>query len=99
MHMALDEAAQLHTDWMASTNTLSHTGENRSEVSDRLKKRWTNIGENIAYGQTTPKEVTKDWVGSPGHYRNMINPKFKLVGFGITHDKQGRLYWCAVFSD
>ncbi|MCK5017056.1 MAG: CAP domain-containing protein, partial [Candidatus Peribacteraceae bacterium] len=44
------------------------------------------LGENIAKGQMTAEEVVKDWMDSPGHKRNILEPSFKEMGLGIFKD-------------
>ena len=44
------------------------------------------LGENLARGQLTAEEVVKDWMESPGHRRNMLEPKFTELGIGIFRD-------------
>ncbi|MNR50485.1 Cysteine-rich secretory protein family protein [compost metagenome] len=39
-------------------------------------------GENIAKGQRTPEEVVKDWMNSPGHRKNILNPHYTMIGVG-----------------
>jgi uncharacterized protein YkwD len=99
MNLYCDEAAQDHANWMAEHNVLSHDGIRGSSVGDRLKKPYGIVGENIAAGQSSPSEVTRDWLNSPGHRRNITNPRFKYVGFGIATARDGTVYWCSVFSD
>jgi uncharacterized protein YkwD len=99
MQIELDDAAQDHADWMAKNDKLSHQGENRSQVWDRIQKKFTTCGENIAAGQPTPEAVVRSWINSPPHYRNMIDKDYKYVGFGIAKARDGTYYWCAVFSD
>ena len=103
MHIDLDRCAQAHSEWMATHNKMSHE-ENTHEmkdVGDRLKKyrNWNAVGENIAYGQADPTEVTKDWMNSSGHRRNILSKNYKHIGFGIATSKTGEKYWCTVFSD
>ena len=57
------------------------------------------VGENIAWGQETEKLVVEAWMWSPMHRWNILGTSYKRVGFGVEEDKEGRLYWCAVFSD
>jgi len=99
MSLECDEAAQSHADWMAARNNLDHFGERGSTVAKRLRKKYSVVGENIAAGQRSPEEVTRDWLDSVGHRRNIIDKRFKYVGFGISKAKNGTTYWCAVFSD
>ncbi len=54
-------------------------------------------GENIAYGQRTPKEVVNSWMNSPGHRSNILNSKFKSIGIGYYYS--GTSYWVQLFSN
>ena len=61
------------------------------------------LGENIAYGQTTCKEVTDDWketndlYSGQGHRRNMLDSGFNCVG--IAGYKVGNtIYWVQAFG-
>lgn len=101
MIIELDKAAQLHAEWMAENNDMNHFENNskKRSVGDRVEKQWKTVGENIAYGQLTPQEVTQDWMRSPGHRANILNKNFHHVGFGIAKAKNNDIYWCAVFSD
>ncbi|MCF7844264.1 MAG: CAP domain-containing protein [Kiritimatiellales bacterium] len=44
------------------------------------------VGENIAKGQLTPAQVHEDWMNSPGHRANILNPQFEEVGIGLFGD-------------
>ncbi len=42
--------------------------------------------ENIAWGDggnKTPEEVVGNWINSPGHYKNIMNPDYKHLGVGF----------------
>jgi len=43
----------------------------------------TMMGENLARWQTTAQQVMRDWMGSPGHRNNILNPNFTEMGVGI----------------
>jgi uncharacterized protein YkwD len=94
----LDAAAQKHAEWMASVGRLSHTGEGRSTVGERVGSGWRTYGENIAYGQRTEREVMDDWMGSTGHRQNILNKGFVRFGVGIAQSKNGTWYWCVDFG-
>jgi uncharacterized protein YkwD len=51
------------------------------------------VGENIAVGQLTPKEVMKDWMNSPGHRKNILHSEFAEIGIGLFGD-----YWVQNFG-
>ena len=86
----LCEYAQNHTENMFLRNKLRHSN---------IKNVGANfVAENIAYGQETCEEVTKSWMNSYFHKMNILNKKYKKVGFGYIN-KNGIIYWCAVFTN
>lgn len=87
--------AQEHARKMAEKNSLFHSS--MSDLSD-IKKSGL-VGENIAWGQETAAEAVSGWMWSPMHRWNILGSNFKKVGFGAVKDKDGRYYWCTVFSD
>ena len=92
----LCDYAQKHAQKMVKKNSLYH-----SSMSDLIKVNEDSslVGENIAWGQETEKLVVEAWMWSPMHRWNILGTSYKRVGFGVEEDKEGRLYWCAVFSD
>lgn len=55
--------------------------------------------ENIAYGQRSVSEVHYAWVGSSGHYGNMINSDFRSFGAALyTTDEGYGYYWIEEFG-
>ena len=56
--------------------------------------------ENIAYGQRSVSEVHYAWVGSPGHYANMMNPDYRTFGAALyqTDDGSYSYYWIEEFG-
>ena len=45
------------------------------------------IGENIAWGGgpfSTPKSIVSMWMHSPGHRANILHPRLKFAGVGLT---------------
>lgn len=53
-----------------------------------------SLGENMASGQTSAKEVMLSWKHSPGHYRNLLNKSYQCSAIARYKD-----IWCAVFYD
>jgi len=93
---ALAKAAQVHSNDMRNNNNFSHTGTDGSEHWERMEAQgynWGMTGENIAWGQSTPKEVMEGWIKSPGHCKNMMKAGFEDIGVG----KSGK-YWTQVFG-
>jgi uncharacterized protein YkwD len=55
--------------------------------------------ENIAYGQRSVSDVHYAWVGSSGHYANMMNPDYRSFGAALyTTDDGYGYYWIEEFG-
>lgn len=92
----LEKIALQRAKEMAETGKFSHTRPNGKSGLTLIKGKKAK-GENIAMGQTTCAQVSKDWYKSPGHRKNMLRKNFKKVGIaGYTY--KGRTYWAQVFS-
>lgn len=61
---------------------------------DMLVSNNISLGENMASGQTSAKEVMLSWKHSPGHYRNLLNKDYQCGAIARYKDT-----WCAVFYD
>ncbi len=97
-------AAQNHSQDMARTRRMSHTGSNGSQLTDRVKRfgySYSYIAENVAAGQQTPQEVVNSWMNSQGHRRNILSPRVTEMGVGYSYvlgDRYGT-YWTQVFGN
>lgn len=91
----LCQYAQNHAEYMASKRNLVHSSMSKLQRESGAGY----VGENIACGQETEEEVVKSWMKSSGHKRNILNPQYKHIGFGLKKDRDGRIYWCVVFSN
>jgi Uncharacterized protein with SCP/PR1 domains len=81
--------------------SFSHTRPNGSSFASVLKDYglpYTAAGENIAYGQKTPKEVVSAWMKSTGHRANILNKRFKKLGIGV-YQKNGKIDWTQEFTN
>lgn len=93
MSPELNSYAQKWAEMMAKRNSLKH-----SSMSDLSVAAGTsNVAENIAWGQDAEEEVLDTWMHSTGHRRNILG-NYTEAGFGMAKDKDGRPYWCVVFS-
>jgi len=96
---ALARAAQKHANDMARKKFFSHTGSDKSTLSDRVDREkfdWVVIGENIAMGHQNEEMAVEGWMKSPGHCKNIMNPEFKYMGAAVSSDGK---YWVQVFAD
>jgi len=104
VHPALSRSAQWMAQDMVQHDYLRHTDFQGREIDPRLPEfgyeDYREIGENIAGGQLTPEEVVADWMKSPGHRANLLNPNFREIGVAHqvgshTHFKH---YWVQDFG-
>jgi uncharacterized protein YkwD len=98
---ALARAAQAHSEWMARTGQLTHTGAdgNPGARANAAGYSWNLVGENIAEGQATPDEVVGDWLAShAGHCTNILDPGFSEIGIGLARAPDGTPYWTQIFG-
>lgn len=80
---------------------FSHTRPNGSSFATALREQnvsYRSAGENIAWGQKTPREVVNAWMNSPGHRANIMNAAFTTIGVGYYENAQGIRYWCQLFT-
>lgn len=95
MRVAREQSAH-----MARLKQLSHELEGRT-FSIRMKDAKfvaQAAGEICAEGAKDPAEAIADWLQSPGHKQNLLEPKYTLIGVGIATDEDGRRYYTEVFA-
>lgn len=101
---ALGQAALGHSRDMAAQRYFNHKAKDGSQVAQRATRagyQWGRVGENIAFGQSTPAEAVAGWLDSPGHCANIMNPGFTEMGaaYGIAAERRsGLVYWTQVFA-
>jgi uncharacterized protein YkwD len=67
---------------------VSPTGEQASDVAQRIGYRYKVIAENLASGLFfTNQKVVDGWMQSPGHRRNILSPDVKDIGVSVIKGK------------
>lgn len=83
----------LAQDW---ANTLSRDGNTRHRPN-----YWTHYpaglpagGENVlqAWSDYSDARIVQLWMDSPGHRKNLLDPRAKSVGIGMAISADGKLY-------
>ncbi|SEJ02453.1 Uncharacterized conserved protein YkwD, contains CAP (CSP/antigen 5/PR1) domain [Deinococcus reticulitermitis] len=79
---------------------ISPEGVGFSERITRAGYVWRTAGENIAAGYATAQTVVENWVRSPGHCANLMNPAFTELGVGAAQvaGSPYRTYWTQNFG-
>jgi uncharacterized protein YkwD len=101
----LDKAARFHAKNMAKENFFDHTDPKGRGPAERIDifgswEAFNGIGENIAAGEDGPGQACRDWMESPGHRENILDPKFHAVGGGFAMgDTDYRFYYVQEFGE
>lgn len=70
--------------WQAEANLdrVSHT--TKFSQADNF----TVLGENLSKGYDDVPSLVQAWMNSPTHRENILDPKWKVTGFGIVKDEK-----------
>ena len=79
----LNRSAQGWTNTMVSHRLFSHGADFSARIT-AVGFDWSNVGENIAAGFSTPASVVKGWMASTGHCQNILSPIYRNVGTGLS---------------
>jgi uncharacterized protein YkwD len=101
--LSLQRAAQIQALHMAETNSVRHEGPGGSTPWDRMRAQGFSLqaaAENLASGQTSIEDVMREWVESPLHNQNLLDPNMRQVGFGFAVEPTTgtRTYWVQDFG-
>jgi hypothetical protein len=96
----LAASAQKHSDDMAATGNISHTGSDGSSIDARIRAsgygHWRSFGiwgENIYGGQLATVDTAWNfWINSQVHRANLLNPRYREVGIGVSQNSNGTYY-------
>ena len=89
----LIKAARRHSEIMIAHHELSHRLPDEPQLRDRVAATgidFSGAGENVAY-DSNAQHAHVEFMHSPGHRANILQPKFNAIGIGIVH--QGNLIW------
>lgn len=104
MDETLRDVARAHSADMGARHFFDHDNPDREDPFDRIEEAgFTGAqpwGENIAGGSATAEGVMSQWMNSPGHCENIMQPDFKVIGIGYAFDADSELghYWTQNFA-
>jgi uncharacterized protein YkwD len=90
-------AARHSYDMAVGKTSFGHDGFKERAKTIQKALGSVEIGENVASGPMTAREVVDGWLHSPGHKKN-IEGNFTLTGIGYAVDKKGVIYFTQIFS-
>ncbi|MCP4440024.1 MAG: CAP domain-containing protein [Aureispira sp.] len=93
----ISEAAQLHSDNIASGNIpFGHDGF-KTRATTLLKKiKGKGFAENVASGHRDTHKIVQSWLKSDGHRKN-IEGAYTLTGIGVAQSDDGQFYYTQIF--
>jgi hypothetical protein len=100
----LNAAALAHSDDMAAHDLFEHRGSDGSSPADRALragyKDYLLVGENIAAGAMSAREVTEGWLASPAHCENIMDSRFTVMGVAYVENLKTRslVFWSQEFA-
>jgi uncharacterized protein YkwD len=92
----LDAAAQVHSNYMASTQSLTHDHWLDEIRAAGYPGGW--LGQNAAVGYGSSDSVMQGWMGSSGHRANILSGTYRDLGVGCAKDGNGTLWWTQDFG-
>jgi hypothetical protein len=89
VHPELTAQARAWAASMAASDNLAHA----SNLSSGISAPWTVLGENVGvHGVEDVRQLHAAFVSSPGHYQNLVDPRFRYVGVGVVVTENGKLW-------
>ena len=85
-----------HNDYMISTNTVNHDGFTERKTNLQQVLGAYRVGENVAFGFSTPQAAMNAWVASAGHKAN-LEGDYTHYGVSVRTDNDGRKYYTNMF--
>jgi uncharacterized protein YkwD len=85
-------------DWTAKKQNLGRGSSFSKRIENNGYVKHRGIAENIAYGAKSVDVVMQQWIASPGHCKNIMNPQFTEVGMAEFVSKNGTHYWTQDFA-
>lgn len=86
----------IHYDFFDHVNPVT-----RSTLGQRATQfgyGYQVVGENLAAGQTSPEQTFADWMNSPGHRQNILDPRFTELGIAVRAGGDYGFYWVQEFG-
>ena len=78
---------------------FSHTRPNGLKCFTAMAQRGHVLGENLAGGQTTPKQVVQAWMDSKTHRDNILGKNYTEIGVVYYYQSKSKYkhYWVQHF--
>jgi uncharacterized protein YkwD len=94
----LTAVAQEKLDDMLRRRYFDHQDPEGKYIWEKLKRRcaYRLTAENLAEGMADARALEKEWMSSPPHRKNILNPGYRLTGIAVS---QNPLTAVVLFAD
>ncbi|MCA1061512.1 CAP domain-containing protein [Rossellomorea aquimaris] len=96
----LSQVALYKSRDMRDAGYFSHRSPTYGSPDDMLKSfhiSYSQAAENLAAGQMSFEEVVQEWLDSPVHRNNILNPSYTHMGVGYAKGGAYGTYWTQLF--
>ena len=99
LKFAKDLAASAYVRARELPIKFSHTRPDGSKCFTAMPQIGHVIGENLAGGQSSPKQVVKAWMDSKTHRDNILSKNFREIGIVYYYQSNSKFkhYWVQHF--
>lgn len=98
----LDRIAEFYACRMIDGGFFSHVDpDDDSHIDSRAGDfgyAFQKLGENLGAGQYSVDRVMREWMRSPGHRANLLDPEFTEVGLAVRVGGEHGVYWVQEFG-
>ncbi|MBC7644654.1 MAG: hypothetical protein H7123_05970 [Thermoleophilia bacterium] len=96
----LKVVADKHNATQVESRTMAHIGVGDGDPGARFRSEgfYGAWGENVAVGQSSPEQVVSEWMNSPTHRANILNPNYHQVGIAYNTTQDGYSFWSQEFG-
>ncbi|MFC7448080.1 CAP domain-containing protein [Rhodococcus daqingensis] len=86
----ISKVAQAWSARLGQAGDLSHN----PAYSEEIPRGWEVASENVLqnWKQASAEELVQQWIDSPGHNKNMLNPDITDMGVGYHVGPDGRAW-------
>lgn len=85
-----------HDDYMIAINEANHDNFNDRKVNMQQVLGAVRVGENVAYGFSTPQAVLNAWIQSASHRAN-LEGDYTHFGIAVKENSEGKKYFTNIF--
>ena len=85
-----------HNDYMITTNTVNHDNFTDRKTNMQQVLGATRVGENVAYGFSSPESALNAWINSDSHRAN-LEGDYSHFGIAVKDNSEGRKYYTNIF--